>query len=111
MSGCGSAVIAARWRRWVRYNAGVHPHPMLRGRAASGAAALAVPVALTAVLQSVAHGNERNYVYLYLAVVAVLGVANGLTAALVAAGASFLLVDYLFVVPVHTFQFAEPTDL
>ena len=69
------------------------------------------PIGLTALLNAVNLGNPRDYVYLYLGVVAILGVASGLRASLVAAASSFLLVDYFFVPPYHTLQFAEPTDV
>lgn len=75
-----------------------------------GVAVLA-PVALTAVLVAVNLGNSRDYVFVYLGVVAVLGLASGLPEALLAAGVSFLLVDFFFVRPVHTFQFADTPDL
>ncbi|TMC49835.1 MAG: DUF4118 domain-containing protein [Chloroflexi bacterium] len=81
------------------------------GRLAPLAAVVAGPVALTGVLLAANPGNPQNYVYLYLGVVAVLGLGSGLGAALVAAGLSFLLVDYLFVAPVHTFRIADSTDL
>jgi two-component system sensor histidine kinase KdpD len=81
------------------------------GRLLPVALAVAAPVGLTALLHASSPERARDYVYVYLAIVAVLGVASGLAAALVAAGASFLLVDYIFVAPVHTFQFAEPRDL
>jgi K+-sensing histidine kinase KdpD len=72
---------------------------------------LLAPIGLTALLNAVNLGNPRDYVYLYLGVVAILGVASGLRASLVAAASSFLLVDYFFVPPYHTLQFAEPTDV
>lgn len=75
-----------------------------------GVAVLA-PVALTAVLVAANLGNSRDYVFLYLGVVAVLGLGFGLPEALLAAGGSFLLVDFFFVRPVHTFQFADTPDL
>lgn len=73
--------------------------------------AILAPVALTALLVSASLGNSRDYVFLYLGVVAVLGLGFGLPEALLAAGGSFLLVDFFFVRPVHTFQFADTTDL
>jgi two-component system sensor histidine kinase KdpD len=84
-------------------------HP--RNALISLAAALLAPIGLTALLIAVNLGNPRDYIYLYLGVVAILGVASGVGSAVVAAASSFLLVDYFFVPPFHTFQFAEPTDL
>ncbi|HEX6539012.1 MAG TPA: ATP-binding protein [Candidatus Dormibacteraeota bacterium] len=69
------------------------------------------PVALTAVLVAGNLGNSRDYVFVYLGVVAILGLVSGLPEALLAAGVSFLLVDFFFVRPVHTFQFADTPDL
>jgi len=69
------------------------------------------PAALTGLLVAINSGNTRDYIFLYLSIVAVLGLASGLRAAILAAGASFLLVDFFFVRPVHTLQFADPTDL
>ncbi len=70
-----------------------------------------VPGALTSLLVAINSGNTRDYIFLYLGIVAVLGLASGLRNALVAAACSFLLVDFFFVRPVHTFQFADATDL
>jgi two-component system sensor histidine kinase KdpD len=56
-------------------------------------------------------GVSRDYVFIYLAVVAVLAVVSGLLPAMLAALTSFLLVDYFFVAPVHQLSIADPTDL
>ena len=72
--------------------------------------AVAGPIALTAALVAVNPGNT-DYIFLYLAVVAILGITGGLRGALIAASASFLLVDYFFVSPIHTLEFAKGTDL
>jgi signal transduction histidine kinase len=61
--------------------------------------ALGAPAALIAMLVRVGGGQPRDDVFLYLGIVAALGVAWGLVAALLAAAASFLLVDYFFVQP------------
>ena len=63
------------------------------------AAAVAAPIAVTLALLPLSIGTSRDYVFIYIAVVAVLGVAAGLVPALIAAGASFLLVDWFFVQP------------
>jgi K+-sensing histidine kinase KdpD len=73
--------------------------------------ALLLPAALTAVLVAAHLGNTRDYVFLYLGIVAILGLATGLRDALLAATSSFLLVDFFFVRPVHTFEFADTPDL
>ena len=74
-------------------------------------AAIGGPIAITAILSMVGPTSARNYVFLYLALVAVLGTLTGLPSALTAAALSFLLVDYFFVPPVHTLTIADPSDL
>lgn len=84
-------------------------HP---GRAgAAFAAAVLLPGALTLVLAGVDFNNPRDYAFLYLSIVAVLGVASGLGPALVAAALSTVLVDYLFVPPKHTLSISNSEDL
>jgi K+-sensing histidine kinase KdpD len=73
-------------------------------------AAVAVPVALTAILLQT-NSPQREYVFLYMAVVAVIAVLRGLWPALLAAAVSFLLVDYFFVPPVRTLTIADEQDL
>ena len=75
------------------------------------AAAVAAPVLITLALVPLGGGVSRDYVFIYLAAVAILAVFNGLAPAMVAALASFLLVDYYFVPPVHTLTIADQTDL
>ncbi|HXA27808.1 MAG TPA: ATP-binding protein [Candidatus Angelobacter sp.] len=75
------------------------------------ATAVLAPVALTAVLVPLGVGQSRDYVFLYVALVAALGVTLGLRPALLAAAASFLLVDFFFVPPVHTLTIADRTDV
>jgi two-component system sensor histidine kinase KdpD len=65
---------------------------------------------LTALLSRTG-SHERDYVFLYLAVVAVIAVWGGLWPSLLAAAVSFLLVDYFFVPPVGTLTFADEQDL
>src|SRR3984893_8593881 len=75
-------------------------------------AAVVAPVALTAVLlQLRTTSSQREYVFIYMAVVAVIAVLRGLWAALLAAAVSFLLVDYFFVPPVRTLTIADEQDL
>jgi two-component system sensor histidine kinase KdpD len=73
--------------------------------------ALLAPVAATAALVPLGGGVSRDYVFIYLAVVAVLAVVSGLGAATCAALVSFLLVDYFFVAPIHTLTIADQTDV
>ena len=73
-------------------------------------AAVAVPVLLTAVLAQT-NSPQREYAYLYMAVVAVIAFLRGLWPALLAAAVSFLLFDYFFVPPVHTLTIGDAQDL
>ena len=75
------------------------------------AAAVVAPIAVTAALVPLGGGTSRDYVFVYLAVVAILAVLSGLVPALVAAAASFLLVDYFLVPPLHTLTIADETDV
>ena len=72
---------------------------------------IAAPAALTAVLVPLQIGQSRDFAFLYMAVVAVLGLFTGLAPALIAAGVSFLSVDFFFVPPIHTFTITDETDL
>jgi len=74
-------------------------------------AALLLPAAVTAVLVGASHQTQRDYVFIYLGLVAVVGFFRGLWPALVCAGISFLLVDYFFVPPVYTFTIADEQDI
>jgi K+-sensing histidine kinase KdpD len=78
--------------------------------AAAMVAALLAPAVLTAALIAIG-GKQRDYVFLYLAVVAVLGVLRGLWPALAAAAVSFVLVDYFFVPPLGTYTIASEQDI
>ena len=73
-------------------------------------AAIGGPVLLTAILV-IAGGGPRNYVFLYMGVVAILAVLRGLVPSLLAAAASFLLVDYFFIPPYGIYTIADPQDL
>ena len=75
------------------------------------AAALLGPPLLTVVLVHLSRSTERDYVFVYLALVAVLGVLSGLWPSVVAAAISFLLVDWFFVPPVGTFTIADEQDI
>jgi K+-sensing histidine kinase KdpD len=69
------------------------------------------PAVLTAALVHVRGPEQRDYVFLYLGLVAVLGVLSGLLPAVAAAALSFLLVDFFFVPPVGTFTIADEQDI
>jgi K+-sensing histidine kinase KdpD len=73
-------------------------------------AAVVAPAVLTAILART-NSPQREYVYLYMGVVAVIALLRGLWPALLAAAASFLLVDYFFVPPVRTLTIADEQDL
>src|SRR5438128_758344 len=73
-------------------------------------AAVLVPAAVTAVLLQT-HSPQRESVFIYTAVVAVVAVLRGLWPSLLAAAVSFLLVDYFFVPPARTLTIADEQDL
>lgn len=73
-------------------------------------AAVVLPAVLTAILLQT-HLPQREYVFIYMAVVAVIAVVRGLWPALLAAAVSFLLVDYFFVPPARTLTIADEQDL
>jgi two-component system sensor histidine kinase KdpD len=74
-------------------------------------AALLGPALLTAALTQVGGSDKRDYIFLYLGLVAMLGVLSGLWPVLAAAALSFLLVDFFFVPPVGTFTIADEQDI
>ncbi|HXA43231.1 MAG TPA: ATP-binding protein [Candidatus Solibacter sp.] len=71
--------------------------------------ATVAPITLTAAFETL-HRGSREYVFVYLAVVAFLGFTYGLGPALVAAVASFFLIDYAFVPPFYTFTLIDEQD-
>jgi two-component system, OmpR family, sensor histidine kinase KdpD len=73
--------------------------------------ALVGPAVLTAVLLGITGAEKRNYVFLYLGLIAAVGVSRGLWPALLAAVVSFAFLDYFFVVPYYTFTISDPQDL
>lgn len=75
------------------------------------ATAFAGPPALTAVLIQLSAAEKRNYVFLYLGLVAVVGVLRGFWPALLAAVVSFALLDYFFTVPYYTFTMSRLDDV
>jgi K+-sensing histidine kinase KdpD len=74
-------------------------------------AAVVGPALLTLALIGLGHQQQRDYVFLYLGLVAVLGVFGGLWPTLLAAGISFLCVDYFFVPPFGTLTIADQQDI
>jgi two-component system sensor histidine kinase KdpD len=72
--------------------------------------ALAGPALLTAILTGVTGAEKRNYVFLYLGLIAVVGVLRGFWSALLAAVISFGFLDYFFVEPYNTFTISHPQD-
>jgi len=72
--------------------------------------AIIAPAALTAILLQT-NSPQREYVFIYMAVVAVIAVIRGLWPALLAAAVSFLLVDYFFVPPMRTLTINDEQDL
>jgi K+-sensing histidine kinase KdpD len=73
--------------------------------------AVAGPAVLTALLIQYGSTEKRNYVFLYLGVVAVVGVLRGFWPALLAGAVSFALLDYYFTVPFYTFTISHPEDV
>jgi K+-sensing histidine kinase KdpD len=89
----------------------VEPRARSRWREFAGyAAAILGPAGLTAALLALGV-SQREYVYLYMGLVASIAVLRGLLASLLAAAISFLLVDYFFVPPVGSLTFASRQDL
>jgi len=79
-------------------------------RTAGIVAALVAPALITLALAPLG-GTSRDYVFIYLAAVAILAGFSGMAPAMVAAVLSFLLVDYFLVPPIHTLSIADSTDL
>jgi two-component system sensor histidine kinase KdpD len=73
--------------------------------------ALLGPALITAVLERLSGSIQRDYVFIYLGLVAGVAVVSGLWPALVCAGMSFLLVDYFFVPPFGTLTIADEQDI
>ncbi len=75
------------------------------------AAAVGGPVVITAALFNLSNQAQRDYVFFYLGLVAIVAVIRGLWPALVCASISFLLVDFFFVPPVYTLTIADEQDI
>jgi K+-sensing histidine kinase KdpD len=69
------------------------------------------PPALTVILAQLPTSEARAYVFLYLGIVASLGLLTGLVPALVAAAMSSVLGDYFFLPPVDSLSLANPSDV
>ena len=78
---------------------------------ATYAAAIVAPALLTLLILRAGVSQSRDYVFLYMGLVAVLALVGRLWPSLVAAAISFLLVDYSFVRPVNTLTIADPEDV
>jgi K+-sensing histidine kinase KdpD len=74
-------------------------------------AALAGPPLVTTALFHLTHQTSRDYVFFYLALVAVVAVLGGLWPAIACGIVSFLCVDYYFVPPVYTWTIADEQDI
>lgn len=85
--------------------------PSRWGQALAWVGAVVGPAALTVILFRAGGPQTRDYVFLYLGLVAALGALAGLWPALVAAGLSFLFVDYFFVPPIYAFTIADEQDI
>jgi K+-sensing histidine kinase KdpD len=75
------------------------------------AVAVIAPPLLTLVLARLPPADARAYVFLYLGIVASLGLLAGLVPALIAAAISSVLADYFFVPPVDSLSLANPGDV
>ena len=69
------------------------------------------PPVLTLVLARLPPADARAYVFLYLGIVASLGLLAGLVPALIAAAIASVLADYFFVPPVDSLSLANPGDV
>ncbi len=81
------------------------------GALAGFTAALVGPALLTMLLSLLPRSGSNDWALLYVVLVASLGLLSGLGPAIVAAAASFLLVDYYFVPPFHQLAIASTGDV
>jgi K+-sensing histidine kinase KdpD len=75
------------------------------------ATALVAPPLLTIALVRLPPTESLAYVFLYLGIVASLGLMAGLVPALIAAALSSVLADYFFLPPVHSLSLSNPSDV
>ncbi|HSP10523.1 MAG TPA: ATP-binding protein [Candidatus Dormibacteraeota bacterium] len=73
--------------------------------------AIGGPLIVTAVLLRFSHQTQRDYVFIYLGLVAVVGVIRGLWPAVMCAAISFICVDWFFVQPLYTLTIADEQDI
>ena len=86
-----SARTAERWLTWL--------------------VAIGGPLIVTAVLVRFSQQTQRDYIFIYLGLVAVVGVIRGLWPAVLCAAISFFCVDWFFVQPLYTFTIADEQDI
>jgi K+-sensing histidine kinase KdpD len=75
------------------------------------AVGVVAPPLLTLVLARLPPADARAYVFLYLGIVASLGLLAGFVPALIAAAVSSVLADYFFLPPVDSLSLANPSDV
>jgi K+-sensing histidine kinase KdpD len=75
------------------------------------ATALIAPPLLTIALVRLPSAESLAYVFLYLGIVASLGLVAGLVPALIAAALSSVLADYFFLPPVYSLSLSNPSDV
>ncbi len=75
------------------------------------AVAIVGPILLTVVLAQLPRVDALAYVFLYLGIVASLGLTTGFLPAVAAAAVSAVLTDYYYVPPVDTFSIARASDV
>jgi K+-sensing histidine kinase KdpD len=85
--------------------------PIDRVLVIGAAVALVAPPVLTVALDRLPPADARAYVFLYLGIVASLGLLTGLIPALIAAALSSVLADYFFVPPINSLSLANPGDV
>jgi K+-sensing histidine kinase KdpD len=85
--------------------------PIDRVLVVGAAVAVVAPPLLTVALDRLPPADARAYVFLYLGIVASLGLLAGLIPALIAAALSSVLADYFFVPPINTLTLANPGDV
>jgi len=98
-------------RPTIRRMLAVVPPRARVARIVGWAGALVGPALVTAALVHLGGPERRDYVFVYLGLVAVLGVLDGLWPSVAAAVLSFLLVDFFFVPPVGTLTIADEQDI
>lgn len=79
--------------------------------AVAGVAAIGAPILLTIVILALRGGESRNFVFLFLIVVALIALLGPFWSGLVSAALSFALMDYFFVPPRYTLTMADTDDV